>query len=66
MLYEREQTFVGSNSCAEQFEPAAEFIQDIQVQVGHMIGDAFDVWDFEEAVSSMDKGLSIKTQLRFR
>jgi 2-desacetyl-2-hydroxyethyl bacteriochlorophyllide A dehydrogenase len=66
LLYEREQTFVGSNSCAEQFEPAAEFIQDIQSEVDLMIGKPFDVWDFEAAVTSMDKGLSIKTQLRFR
>lgn len=66
LLYEREQTFVGSNSCAEQFEPAVDFIEDIKDQVGLMIGDAFDVWDFEAAVESMDKGLSIKTQLRFR
>ncbi len=64
--YEREQTFVGSNSCAEQFEPAVDFVQDIKTEVGLMIGDAFDVWDFGEAVGSMDKGLSIKTQLRFR
>ncbi len=66
LLYEREQTFVGSNSCAEQFEPAVDFIQDIKDQVGLLIGDAFDVWDFETAVTSMEKGLSIKTQLRFR
>jgi 2-desacetyl-2-hydroxyethyl bacteriochlorophyllide A dehydrogenase len=66
LLYEREQTFVGSNSCAEQFEPAVDFIEDIKDQVGMMIGEAFDVWDFETAVESMDKGLSIKTQLRFR
>lgn len=65
LLYEREQTFIGSNSCAEQFEPAVDFIQDIKAEVGLLIGDAFDVWDFETAVSSMDKGLSIKTQLRF-
>jgi|SRR5579871_2003265 len=65
-MYEREQTFVGSNSCAMQFEPAAEFIEDIRSQIELLISDDFDVWDFEAAVDSMDKGLSIKTQLRFR
>jgi 2-desacetyl-2-hydroxyethyl bacteriochlorophyllide A dehydrogenase len=66
LMYEREQTFVGSNSCAMQFEPAAEFIDDIRPQTALLISDDFDVWDFEAAVDSMDKGLSIKTQLRFR
>lgn len=47
LMYEREQTFVGSNSCAMQFEPAAEFIEDIRPQAAILISDDFDVWDFE-------------------
>lgn len=65
-LYEREQTYVGSNSCAQQFEPAVDFIQDIKAEADQLIGEPFDVWDFETAVESMNKGLSVKTQLRFR
>jgi len=66
LLYEREQTFVGSNSCAEQFAPAVEFIQDIKAEADVLIGQTFDVWDFGAAVESMGKGISVKTQLRFR
>lgn len=64
LVYEREHTIVGSNSCADQFEPAVDFIEDIKGPVARMLGAPFDVWDFEAAVESMDKGLSIKTQLR--
>lgn len=66
LMYEREQTFVGSNSCAAQFEPAVDFIEDIKSQTDLMIDDDFEVWDFERAVDSMGQGLSIKTQLHFR
>ncbi len=65
LMYEREQTFVGSNSCADQFEPAVDLIDDIKAEAELLVGDTFDVWDFEAAIESMDKGMSIKTQLRF-
>ena len=65
LMYEREQTFVGSNSCADQFEPAVDFIDDIKAEAELLVGDTFDVWDFEAAIESMDTGGSIKTQLSF-
>ena len=66
LVYEREHTIVGSNSCARQFEPAVDFIEDIRGAVDRLTDDSFNVWAFEAAVESMDKGLSVKTQLRFR
>lgn len=63
-LYEREMTFVGSNSCAGQFAPASEFIQDIAARAEILIGETFDVWEFERAVDSMAQGRSVKTMLR--
>ncbi|CAN7755923.1 alcohol dehydrogenase catalytic domain-containing protein [Mesorhizobium sp. LjNodule214] len=66
LLYEREQTFVGSNSCAEQFAQAVDFIQDISGEAEVLVGQTFDVWDFEPAVKSMGEGTSVKTQLSFR
>ena len=65
LLFEREQTFVGSHSCAEMFPAAVDLIQDIKPQAELMIGEPFSVWDFEAAVDSMTKGNSIKTQLKF-
>ncbi len=65
LLFEREQTFVGSHSCAEMFPAAVDLIQDIKPQAELMIGEPFSVWDFEAAVDSMTKGHSIKTQLRY-
>ncbi len=64
-LFEREQTLVGSHSCAEMFPTAVDLIQDIKAQAELMIGEPFSVWDFEAAVESMSKGHSIKTQLKF-
>jgi 2-desacetyl-2-hydroxyethyl bacteriochlorophyllide A dehydrogenase len=65
LLFEREQTFVGSHSCAEMFPTAVDLIQDIKPQAELMIGEPFSVWDFEAAVDSMTKGHSIKTQLKY-
>lgn len=65
LLFEREQTFVGSHSCAEMFPAAVDLIQDIKPQAELMIGEPFSVWDFEAAVDSMSKGHSIKTQLKY-
>ncbi len=65
LLFEREQTFVGSHSCAEMFPAAVDLIQDIKPQAELMIGEPFSVWDFEAAVDSMTKGHSIKTQLKY-
>ncbi|NEK55910.1 zinc-binding dehydrogenase, partial [Rhizobium leguminosarum] len=65
LLYEREQTFVGSNSCAAMFPTAVDLIEDIKAQTELMIGEPFSVWDFEAAVDSMSQGKSIKTQLKF-
>jgi len=65
LLYEREQTFVGSNSCAAMFPTAVDLIEDIKAQAELMIGKPFSVWDFEAAIDSMSKGNSIKTQLKF-
>jgi len=65
ILYEREHKFIGSNSCAKQFEPAVDFIEDIKTQTEALIGKTFSVWDFEKAVNSMSSGEAVKTQLRF-
>jgi len=64
-LFEREQTIVGSQACAEMFPTAVDLIQDIKEQAELMIGEPFSVWDFEAAIDSMSKGYSIKTQLKF-
>jgi len=64
-LYERELHFVGSNSCADRFEPAVELMSDIRDTAAVLIGESFPVWEFESAVRSMESGRSIKTQLRF-
>lgn len=65
ILYEREQKFIGSNSCAKQFESAVDFIEDIKDSIGVLVGKTFSVWDFEEAVKSMSSGEAVKTQLKF-
>lgn len=64
-LYEREMRFVGSNSCADQFEPAVELMTDIRDRATVLLGESFPVWEFEKAVKSMEAGRSIKTQLHF-
>lgn len=65
LLYEREHKFIGSNSCAKQFEPAVDFIEDIKSATEVLVGRTFSVWDFEAAVKSMTSGEAVKTQLRF-
>jgi len=65
LLFEREQTFVGSHSCAEMFPAAVDLIQDIRPQAELMIGEPFSVWEFEAAVASMSNGHAIKTQLKY-
>lgn len=65
LLYEREHKFIGSNSCAKQFEPAVDFIEDIKSAAEMLIGKTYSVWDFEQAVKSMSSGEAVKTQLRF-
>lgn len=65
LLYEREMRFVGSNSCATQFEPAVDLMTDLREKAEVLIGETFPVWEFESAVRSMEAGRSIKTQLTF-
>jgi 2-desacetyl-2-hydroxyethyl bacteriochlorophyllide A dehydrogenase len=65
LLYEREHKFIGSNSCAGQFEPAVDFIEDIKAATELLVGKTFSVWDFEKAVKSMASGETVKTQLHF-
>jgi len=65
LLYEREHKFIGSNSCAGQFESAVDFIEDIKAETELLVGKTFSVWDFEKAVKSMASGEAVKTQLSF-
>lgn len=64
-LYEHEFRFIGSNSCADQFEPAVELMTDVREKAGLLIGASLPVWDFENAVREMDSGRVVKTQLTF-
>jgi len=64
-LYERELRFIGSNSCAGQFPAAVELMPDIRSAVSQLIGRDFAVWDFGNAVQSMEAGNAVKTQLQF-
>jgi len=64
-LYEQEFRFTGSNSCADKFSAAVEFMPDIRDKANILVGESFPVWDFEKAVQSMQAGKSIKTQLLF-
>jgi 2-desacetyl-2-hydroxyethyl bacteriochlorophyllide A dehydrogenase len=64
-LYEHELRFIGSNSCADKFGAAVDLMPDIREKAKLLIGESFQVWDFDTAVQSMQAGNSIKTQLRF-
>ncbi|WCK69505.1 alcohol dehydrogenase catalytic domain-containing protein [Agrobacterium tumefaciens] len=64
-LYEQEFRFIGSNSCADKFSAAVDFMPDIREKAELLIGESFPVWSFDEAVQSMQAGKSIKTQLAF-
>jgi threonine dehydrogenase-like Zn-dependent dehydrogenase len=64
-LYEQEFRFIGSNSCADKFGAAVEFMPDIRDKAKVLVGESFPVWNFDEAVQSMQAGKSIKTQLLF-
>jgi 2-desacetyl-2-hydroxyethyl bacteriochlorophyllide A dehydrogenase len=64
-IYEQEFRLIGSNSLADKFGAAVEFMTDIRDQASVLIGESFPVWDFAGAVDSMAKGRAIKTQLRF-
>lgn len=63
-IYEREIRIIGSNSCANQFMKAVDVMSDIREQAALLIGQSYDVWDFEKAVEDMSLGKSIKTQLK--
>lgn len=65
LLYEREMRFIGSNSCAAQFEPAVDLMSDLRGKAAVLIGETFPVWEFERAVASMEAGRAVKTQLTF-
>ena len=62
-LYERELRFIGSNSCADKFEAAAELMPDIRDAASLLIGQSYPVWNFEDAVQGMETGRAVKTQL---
>lgn len=62
-LYERELRFIGSNSCADKFSAAVELMPDIREAAALLVGQAFPVWDFENAVENMEAGKTVKTQL---
>ncbi|MEZ2132961.1 MULTISPECIES: alcohol dehydrogenase catalytic domain-containing protein [unclassified Sinorhizobium] len=64
-LYERELRFIGSNSCADRFPAAVDLMADIHEKASLLLGETFPVWNFEEAVQSMQAGKSVKTQLSF-
>jgi 2-desacetyl-2-hydroxyethyl bacteriochlorophyllide A dehydrogenase len=64
-LYEHELRFIGSNSCADKFGAAVDLMPDIREKAKLLIGESFQVWDFDTAVQSMQAGNSIKTQLHF-
>lgn len=55
----------GIAALIEPLACAMHAVDDIKAEAGMLVGDAFDVWDFEAAIEGMDKGTSIKTQLRF-
>jgi hypothetical protein len=38
---------------------------DIKEDVSHLLGTSFSVWNFGEAIQSMEAGCAVKTQLRF-
>ena len=65
LVFDREFRFIGSNSCAEKFPAAAELMPDIKEDVSHLLGTSFPVWNFGEAIQSMEAGCAVKTQLRF-
>jgi len=65
-LYEREFRFIGSNSCAGQFPAAVDLMPDIRDKAALLLGETFPVWNFDQAVQSMQTGRSVKTQLRFQ
>ena len=64
-IYEREIRIIGSNSCADKFMKAVDVMSDIREQAALLLGESFEVWDFEKAVVDMSAGKSIKTQLVF-
>lgn len=64
-LYEHEFRFIGSNSCADRFAPAADLMTDLRAKAALLIGATLPVWDFEAAVQEMDSGRAVKTQLSF-
>jgi 2-desacetyl-2-hydroxyethyl bacteriochlorophyllide A dehydrogenase len=63
-IYEREIRIIGSNSCADKFAAAVDVMSDIRDRAAILLGDAFPVWEFSEAVDSMVAGHAVKTQLR--
>lgn len=64
-IYENELRIIGSNSLANKFGAAVEFISEIKDQATVLLGENYSVWDFAQAVQGMSMGKSIKTQLRF-
>ncbi len=64
-IYEHEITIVGSNSLADRFGAAVELMPDLAANAAKLIGEPFNVWDFNAAVDSMAAGKAIKTQLVF-
>lgn len=65
LIYEKELRIVGSNSLADKFPAAVEFMPDIRGEALALVTDTFSAWDFAAAVDNMAKGTSVKTLLTF-
>lgn len=64
-IYEKELRIVGSNSLADKFPAAVEFMPDIGAQASALVTDTYAAWDFGAAIDNMAKGTSVKTLLTF-
>ncbi|KQT63309.1 MULTISPECIES: alcohol dehydrogenase catalytic domain-containing protein [unclassified Aureimonas] len=65
LIYEKELRIVGSNSLADKFPAAVEFMPDIRDEASALVTDTYSAWDFAAAVDNMAKGASVKTLLTF-